>query len=64
MWDLSSPTRDRTRTPCLGRKSVNHWTAREVPWFFVSFFFFFNFKLSNNLMSGKKALTDLSTGGI
>ena len=32
MWDLSSPTRDRTRTPCTGRQSLNHWTAREVPW--------------------------------
>ena len=31
MWDLSSPTRDRTRNPCIGRQSLNHWTAREVP---------------------------------
>ena len=31
MWDLSSPTRDRTCTPCIGRRSLNHWTAREVP---------------------------------
>ena len=31
MWDLSSPTRDRTRRPCIGRRSLNHWTAREVP---------------------------------
>ena len=31
-WDLSSPTRDRTRTaPCIGKRSLNHWTAREVP---------------------------------
>ena len=30
MWDLSSPTRDRTRTPCFGRRCLNHWTAREV----------------------------------
>ena len=41
MWDLSSPTRDRTHTLCIGRRSLNHWTAREVPdivnlasWFF------------------------------
>ena len=33
MWDLSSWTRDRTRTPCIGRQSLNHWTAREVPSF-------------------------------
>ena len=32
MWDPSSPTRDRTRTPCIGRWSLNHWTTREVPW--------------------------------
>ena len=31
MWDLSSPTRDRTHTRCIGRWSPNHWTAREVP---------------------------------
>ena len=31
MWDLSSPTRDRTRTPCIGRRSLNHWTSRDAP---------------------------------
>ena len=31
MWNLSFPTRDRTCTPCIGRWSLNHWTAREVP---------------------------------
>ena len=31
MWYLSSPTRDRTCTPCIGRQSLNHWTTREVP---------------------------------
>ena len=31
MWDLSSPTRDRTHTPCIGRRNLKHWTAREVP---------------------------------
>ncbi|KAM9046221.1 uncharacterized protein AAG666_006038 [Megaptera novaeangliae] len=30
-WDLSSPTKDQTRTPCTGRRSLNHWTTREVP---------------------------------
>ena len=30
MWDLSSPTRNRTRTPCIGRQSLNRWTVREV----------------------------------
>ena len=33
MWDLSSRTRDQTRTPCIGRWSLNHWTTREVPIF-------------------------------
>ena len=27
----SSPTRDRTRVPGIGRQSLNHWTTREVP---------------------------------
>ena len=31
MWVLSSPTRDRTSIPCIGRQSLNHWTARKVP---------------------------------
>ena len=31
MWDLSSPTRDQTGTPRIGRWSLNHWPAREVP---------------------------------
>ena len=41
MWDLSSPTRGRTCTPCIGRRSLNHWTAGEVlcpvlfPFFFL-----------------------------
>ena len=31
MWNLSSLTRDQTCTPCIGRQSLNHWTATEVP---------------------------------
>ena len=33
MWDLSSPTRDQTCSPCSGntRSVVNHWTASKVP---------------------------------
>ena len=31
MWDLSSLMRDQTHTPCIGRGSLNHWTAREMP---------------------------------
>ena len=31
MWDLSSLTRDQTRTPALEVQSLNHWIAREVP---------------------------------
>ena len=30
MWDPSSLTRDWPCTPCIGRWSLNHWTAREV----------------------------------
>ena len=35
MWDLSSPTRDRSRTPCIEKRSLNHWTSREVLTVFV-----------------------------
>ena len=31
MWDLCSPIRDWTCTPCMGRQSLHHWTARGVP---------------------------------
>ena len=33
MWDLSSPTRNRTHTPCIGRQSLNHWAARKTCYF-------------------------------
>ena len=33
MWDPSSLTRDQTHIPCIGRRILNHWTAREVPIF-------------------------------
>ena len=36
-WDLSFPTRDWTCTPCTGRQSLNHWSAREVPAMLVHF---------------------------
>ena len=31
MWNLSFLIRGQTHTPCIGRQSLNHWTAREVP---------------------------------
>ena len=31
MWCLSSLTRNRTHTPCIGRQGLNHCTIREVP---------------------------------
>ena len=31
LWDHSSPPRDRTHTPYIGRQSLNHWTTGEVP---------------------------------
>ena len=31
IWDLSSPTRDQICTLYLGRQSLNHWLASEVP---------------------------------
>ena len=32
MWDPSSLDREQNRTPCIGRQSPNHWTAKEVSW--------------------------------
>ena len=56
MWDLSSPTRDWTHAPCLGRRSLNHRTARELP---ETFFFFYVdlcllFKSPFNCIWGKR----------
>ena len=31
MWDLSSPTRDRSWVPCTGRQFLNHWTTGKSP---------------------------------
>ena len=31
IWDLVFPTRDRTHIPYMGRRSLNHWTTKEVP---------------------------------
>ena len=47
MRDLSSPTRDRTRTPSTGRQSLNHWTAREVPGLFSIAHFFWMIPVSS-----------------
>ena len=33
IWDLHSLTRDGTHVPCIGRRSLSHWTTREVFWF-------------------------------
>ena len=35
MWDLSSQAVDWTHNPSIGRRSLYHWRAREVPWFFL-----------------------------
>ena len=31
MCDLSSPMRDQTLAPCIGRQRPNHWTTKDVP---------------------------------
>ena len=31
MWDLSSPNKDQTCTPCIKVQNLNHWTATGVP---------------------------------
>ena len=32
---FSSLTRDQTCTPCIGRQTLNHWTTREVPIYYI-----------------------------
>ena len=44
MWDLSSPTRDGTHTPCTGSQSLNHWTTRKS-----LFLFFYSFPRNYNM---------------
>ena len=36
MWDLSSPSRDQTHVPCIGRWSLTHWTTRKGPMYFLN----------------------------
>ena len=31
VWDFSSPTRDRTRVPCIARRVLSRCTTRQVP---------------------------------
>ena len=38
-WYLSSLTKDQTQAPRTGRWSLNHWTAREVQWYFLKLYF-------------------------
>ena len=40
IWDFSTPARDRTHTPCIGRWNLNHWTSREVSVFFYFILFY------------------------
>ena len=39
IWDLSSPTRDRTSPPAL--ETLNHWTSREIPFFLILWYYIF-----------------------
>ena len=32
LWNLTSLSGDRTRSWCIARWILNHWTTREVPW--------------------------------
>ena len=36
IWDLSSTTRDQTLTPCIGRRSPNHWSVPTLVNFYPS----------------------------
>lgn len=55
IWDLSSLTRHRTHTPCMGKQSPNHWATREVPYIFFinrllrSLVIFFSFHILRSI---------------
>ena len=34
-WDLNSPTRERTHTPCIGRQSLDHQGCPQEPLFLL-----------------------------
>ena len=34
--NLSSPTRDQTRIPCIARQILNHWSTKEMPLPFIT----------------------------
>ena len=53
-WDLSFLTRNWTFTLCVGRQSLNHWMAREVP------SLGFNERLRVNVSESNPACPDLS----
>jgi len=31
MWDPSSPSRDQTCIPCIGRQILHPWATRDIP---------------------------------
>ena len=41
MRNLSSLTRDPTHVPCIRRRILNHWAAREVPRSYVFYYFLY-----------------------
>ena len=44
IWELSFSARDQILTPCLGRRSLNHWTIRDIPPLCVLYFTIKGFK--------------------
>lgn len=55
LWDLSSPSRDRTRAPAVKTASPNHWTAREFLQVFCFKTFIHNLK-HKPLWQGKREI--------
>ena len=53
MWDLGSPTRDQTRIWCIGRQSLDHCTAREVPRRLIESSFLLPYELGISILSAR-----------
>ena len=62
-WDLRSLSGDRTHAPCAGRRSLNHWTTREVPQSHCLDLEFLNLRISVFLWNPVNSLVFITQSG-
>ena len=49
MWDLSSPTRNRTYVPCIGKWILNYWIVSKVSTQLLAWYFLIEVCVKNAL---------------